>query len=194
MVNGHATEGITLASLDEFGREYGWSGIDFVKMDAEGEESRIIRGGAEFLNRNSPLIQFEVKAEYQFHLDLVHEFKAVGYSSYRLVPGLGLLVPFEVGEPMDPFLLNLFYCKPDRAQQLSAQGLLVSWEDHVRPAWNLAQEEAELSERWNPDRRFDWQTSLTGFPYAQTLAPSWTRTVSRGGSEMVEHAQGKDRR
>jgi hypothetical protein len=47
------------------------------------------------------------------------------YSSYRLVPGLNVLVPLDKDELVDGYLLNLFSCKPDRATKLADRGFLV---------------------------------------------------------------------
>lgn len=58
-------------------------------------------------------------------MHLVEAFAALGYASYRLVPGLDLLVPFNPEERVDGFLLNLFCCKPDRSARLAARGVLL---------------------------------------------------------------------
>ncbi len=50
--------------------------------------------------------------------------KQLGYRAYRLLPGLGLLAPFDGARPLDPFMLNLFGCRDDRAQLLERRGLL----------------------------------------------------------------------
>src|SRR5882757_8753412 len=51
---------ITCLDLEEGARD--WRSIDFVKIDAEGEEERILTGGRSFFERHSPLVMFEVKA------------------------------------------------------------------------------------------------------------------------------------
>ena len=53
------------------------------------------------------------------------KFAALGFDSYRLVPGLDVLVPFDPAATHDGYLLNLFCCKPDRAAALSDRGLLL---------------------------------------------------------------------
>ena len=51
------------------------------------------------------------------------------YDSYRLIPGLNTLVPFDQNEKHDGYLLNLFCCKKDRAKQLEDEGFIVKrWE------------------------------------------------------------------
>jgi tetratricopeptide (TPR) repeat protein len=56
--------------------------------------------------------------------DLQTAFRAMGYALYRLIGPDLLLVPFETGEALRPFDLNLFASKPDRARELARAGLL----------------------------------------------------------------------
>jgi FkbM family methyltransferase len=122
---GEATEAVALETLDRCANQHGWERIDLLKLDAEGQEAAILRGGAEWLRRESPLVLFEVKHQ-AFELDLVDRFAELGYAAYRLVPGLGLLTAFDASVPVDAYQLNLFACKPERAAALEARGLLAS--------------------------------------------------------------------
>ncbi len=154
---------VELLSLDECAPRYPWRDICFVKMDAEGHEERIIAGGGRFLDSNSPLILYEIKASNRLNLGILDAFAAMGYRSYRLVPGLNALAPFHPGDPLDPDQLNLFCCKPDRAEILSRRGMLI--EDYVRRG---------------PDDSSAavWLDYLRGFPYARGLIAAW-RQYSR---------------
>ena len=120
-----ASERVPLVTLDERTTSHGWRDVDFIKIDAEGEELNILRGGTAFFAGMSPLVQYEIRGGEASYAELVGAFAKVGYRSYRLVPGLGLLVPFEPGDTADEYLLNLFCCKPERAARLAARGLLV---------------------------------------------------------------------
>ena len=86
-----ATETVPLVTLDDCLREHGWQRVDFVKIDAEGEEHNILKGGERFFAELSPLVQYEVKAGTELHLELVQLFRERGYDSYRLVPVQSLL-------------------------------------------------------------------------------------------------------
>jgi len=44
----NASETVALTTLDECMKRYDWQNIDFVKIDAEGEESNILKGGERF--------------------------------------------------------------------------------------------------------------------------------------------------
>jgi FkbM family methyltransferase len=168
------TETVPVLTLDECLESRAWRDIELVKIDAEGEEAGILKGGARFFARESPLVQYEVKAGKDLHLELVEAFAALGYGSYRLVPGLDLLIPFDAGAPVDGFLLNLFCCKPDRAARLAAAGFLVEAEARLRAG--------------KVGGAPDWRGTLAKLPYASRLAATWERTVAAGKSREVEEA------
>lgn len=180
------SELVRVVTLDACMEMNAWSDIDFVKMDAEGEESNILKGGRDFFNELSPLIQYEVRASDTVHMELVKEFAALGYESYRLVPGLQALVPFEVDSDPDGYLLNLFCCKRDRARGLAEQGFLI-----IAPL-RLPEHPAELHEGARgiaySRRRADWLASLGSLPYGATLLESWKETDADGFLPEVEEA------
>lgn len=74
-----ASESVPVVTLDRCMQRYGWRDIEFVKIDAEGEESNILKGAKQFLKDLSPLVQYEIKAGADLHLQLVQEFAALGY-------------------------------------------------------------------------------------------------------------------
>lgn len=134
-------ETVPLSTLDACGVEFGWHDIDFMKLDAEGAEAKIIAGGHAFLSGASPLVMFEIQHGASVNLDLVNHFYAIGYESYRYVPGIKALVPWHVDEASQFPQLNLFCARPDRAAILARRNLLVRREDfeggplEVRGAW-----------------------------------------------------------
>jgi len=156
------SESILLMSLDEGLKNTVFeSNIDFLKMDAEGQEDNILKGGEMFFRTTSPLILYEIKHGNTFHFDMVSRFLEMGYQSYRLIPGLSILVPFGTGEKLDPFQLNLFCCKPDCAANLSRMGLLVLPESgHDSPP-------SVPSTLW-----IDY---IQGLPYAMRFLPLWEK-------------------
>ena len=171
-----ASEEVRVSTLDECRERHDWRDIAFVKIDAEGEERNILNGGQRFFAEQSPLVQYEVKAGTTVHLDLVDHFAALGYHSYRLVPGLGLLVPFERAARVDTFLLNLFACKQDRADALAAQGFL------AQGTFTATQEKrpgilSAMFGRFTDRGAYDWQSSLVRLPYGKELAGSWKLTM-----------------
>jgi FkbM family methyltransferase len=177
-----AVETVSVLSLDDCLVNYGWQSIDFVKIDAEGEELNIIKGGGRFFSEFSPLVQHEVSDDPQIRQQMEQEFTALGYKTYLLVPGLNLLRPFDVMKEDTGFLINLFSCKPDRAAQLAARGFLV---DTVEPYVSGTGLERFLEKiRTCPEYR--WQRSLCRFPYGELLNNIWGETITAGQSSGVE--------
>ncbi|MBI5040280.1 MAG: FkbM family methyltransferase [Gammaproteobacteria bacterium] len=181
-----ASETVPLVTLDASMDSYGWKGIDFMKIDAEGEETNILRGGRNFLTSESPLIQYEIKAGDEFHLDLVRQFSALGYQSYRLVPGLNLLIPFDDEVAADGYLLNLFCCKPDRAAHLATQGFL------VKAAANISSlnkfDVSHISNKSVGYDKYGWQETLVKLPYGKVLSETWVKMMANSQSNEVEES------
>lgn len=146
------TEEVPVMTLDQCRMRYGWKNIDFVKLDAEGEEGQILCGGSTFLERESPLVMFELKHGDTVNVPLIEQFVALGYQTYRLVPGLNILAPFSTDEKIDSFQLNLFCCKNDRAACLQEDGLLIR---------DLGDADERTMDSGDP-----WQVQLFALPYA----------------------------
>jgi FkbM family methyltransferase len=123
--NSAAGEPVHITTLDIENRKRGWRSPDFIKIDAEGEEERILAGGRDFFARHSPLVMFEIKAGAVINKNLRAAFPAIGYQLFRLLVGAPILVPLDPQLPLDPFELNLFACKPDRMRSLRDEDFLV---------------------------------------------------------------------
>ncbi len=170
------TETVSLVTLDDCMDRYRWVDIDLIKIDAEGEEINIVKGGRRFFANLAPLVQYELRSTGETHLDLIRDFAAIGYDSYRLLPSLNLLVPFDAGSVPDTYLLNLFCCNSVRADRLAAQGVL------LRPQ-NLAGVGSS-----DVDTRHYWRESLAHLPYAAPLATVWGMAEEAGESAGVHQA------
>jgi FkbM family methyltransferase len=118
-------ETILITTLDQeiFARR--WPSPDFIKIDAEGEEPRILEGGRKFFDLYSPLIMFETQPGERTSKPMAAAFAAIGYRLYRLLVGAPILVPVAADDAQDPYELNLFAAKPDRAKLLQEQDVLV---------------------------------------------------------------------
>lgn len=127
------TENVAITCLDQEERVQDWGSIDLVKIDAEGEEERILAGGRSFFERHSPLIIFEVKASNELNENLRSALPTFGYRVYRLLAGAPVLVPDREDKPLDGYELNLLAAKPDRAAALARDALLVDEVPDWRP-------------------------------------------------------------
>ncbi|WP_137157932.1 FkbM family methyltransferase [Rhizobium sp. FKL33] len=167
---GPAAERIRLYALDEFWRRAGLvPDIDFVKLDAEGEEIAILKGGDDFFRSRSPLLMFELRHGSAVNHGLIEAVTGLGYDLYRLVPGLNALASYDPRHA-DGFLLNLFACKPDRAQRLAARGLLVDPEANTdAPRPDLP--ELLLRQHWAQPFLPTWIDRLS------TLTPAYTQAL-----------------
>lgn len=135
------TEAIEVSTLDVEAREHDWARLDFVKLDAEGQEEAILNGAPLFFERYSPLVMFEVKHGRNFNIGLADAFRARGFDIYRLLGDSSMLVPVTGGEAIDSYELNFFAARPSTAALLAERGLLVA----ARVAPSLTEEERELA-------------------------------------------------
>lgn len=115
-------ERIALYPLDGIVEEFEIEKLDFLKIDAEGEEEKIISISEVALEQNSPLIMYALKHGVQYNSSLNSMLERKKYANYYYVEALGGLVPLT--NNVDPYLLNLFACKTDLADRLTDRGLL----------------------------------------------------------------------
>jgi len=122
---GRDTERVELLTLDEVMRAHGAAQLSLVKIDAEGHELQVGTGARHTLQRDEPLVLFEIKHADAVEYRLLDFLQTLGFEPYRLMPGVGVLVPHRREAPLDDYQLNLFGCTPGRARALHAAGLLV---------------------------------------------------------------------
>jgi FkbM family methyltransferase len=180
-----ASETVSLVSLDECMDRYRWLDIELIKIDAEGEECNIVAGGHRFFADLAPLVQYELrKGPDAVNFQLIRDFAALAYESYRLVPGLSILVPLHLESTGNPYLLNLFCCKASRADALAAEGLLLRPSDLSGAGISLELHTPE-SER---NASHHWRRALAHLPYAAPFASQWGEAEAAGGSAEVIRA------
>jgi FkbM family methyltransferase len=175
------SETVSLVTLDDCMDRYRWNDIDLIKIDAEGEESNIVKGGRRFFADLAPLVQYELRNNLDPNFGLVSEFKAIGYDSYRLLPSFNALVPFDAASPPDPYLLNLFCCKAARADRLAARGVLLRSADFKGVRESIVTKQ-------NRNGGHHWRRALAHLPYAAPLALVWGKAEEAGESADVHQA------
>lgn len=161
-------ENVQISSLDAEDRTRNWGTIDFLKIDAEGEEERILSGAGAFFTHQSPLVMFEVKAGDRPNENLRNAFIAEGFGIYRLLGHAPVLVPVAIDEPVDGFELNFFAAKPDRAAALANEGLLV-----------------DVISAWQPDDRA--RAKAVAVIREQRFAPAFAELLDDGVSVDPEY-------
>jgi hypothetical protein len=109
---------------------------------------------------------FGIRLGEEAGIELANHFMSYGYGLYRLVPGLKLLVPLVSTDEIDAFSLNLFACKPDRAEWLEGQGVLI-------------RQSQPLDSMPGIDRS-DWQEYLKVMSYAKDSVNEWVNASQKG--------------
>jgi len=172
---GKNTELVQLTTLDECIQQFSWTRMDFIKIDAEGAELHVIRGGKTFFSTFSPLVMFEAEhAGVDAAQPIVEALAAIGYKTYCLVPALGVLVPVHQLTDSDNncLYLNLFGCKDDTAIRLAGRGLLVL-------------ETSLVTARSSSDLK---GSGFWDLPYVQALHERWQETASDPARNQLETA------
>ena len=156
--DGGAGETVQITSLDSEDAARGWPSPDFMKIDAEGEEERILAGGRNFFARHSPLIMFEIKAVHKVNEQLRALFPDIGYRLFRQLGGAPILIPDNAQQPLDGYELNLFAAKPDRVSALSQQCFLV---DPI-PAWVPSEDDCKNADSFWRSQKFAPLINMSG--------------------------------
>jgi hypothetical protein len=134
---------VTLRTLDAEDGAGHWQRVDFLKLDAEGAEEKILAAAQGFFKRHAPLVMFEVKAGNTVNTGLVDAFRALDFEVFRSLPEAALLVPSGAQADLDGYELNLFAVPRDKAALLAASGFLVT--EHA--AWQPSKNEVDLARR-----------------------------------------------
>lgn len=96
------SQAVVLRSLDGYVREHQLDRVDFIKIDVEGAEERVLRGAGESLARFRPVLMLEMnERSLQFQGSCCHaiaEFlEAAGYRLYSFASATGMLTPCSTG-------------------------------------------------------------------------------------------------
>ncbi|MGQ9837218.1 MAG: FkbM family methyltransferase [Cyanobacteriota bacterium] len=118
------TKPVQQITLDELWISEGHPSIDFLKVDAEGAEVPILKGGKKMIETCTPVIMFENQhAGQTTGLDSARVLAEHGYLIYVYNPLLKDLSPIQASV-QPPNALNLVAVHPNRFPVLSEAGLL----------------------------------------------------------------------
>jgi Flp pilus assembly protein TadD len=152
-------------ALDAMFDQRGLDDIALVRLERAMSRADVLERGQRFFALNSPLVMFGISAGAEFDVAVPHWLEDQGYAIYRLVPGLGVLVPCNSTDELDAYALNLFACKPDRAALLERQDKLVK-ELHT------------LGALPGIDLPY-WQRYLGALPYAAARVDGWVGAAAK---------------
>lgn len=125
--DGTRHETVQLLSLDGFLAAHApGTTIDFVKLDAEGDELQVLAGAQHFFATQSPVVMFEFLHGKTPALELAAAWRGLGYDLFRCSEELALLLPFDPVVDEHDFALNLLAVRPPQQQALAQRGLLVT--------------------------------------------------------------------
>jgi protein O-GlcNAc transferase len=188
---GEQRETVQLDTLDAFfARHKIDQPIGFIKLDAEGEELRVVAGAKDFFAQQSPVVMFELKHGNEINRPLINAWLALGYAMFRWSAELQLLLPFDLATGELACALNLVAVRPAQQATLAARGVLVTPQaltDAALPALN-------------PDNLVVWcsQPALVGSCTATSAQDLYDQVVAAGGESYAQaftavagaHAQG----
>jgi Flp pilus assembly protein TadD len=146
-------------TLDEYMNQHGLDDIALVRLAGDFAAVASLEGGARFFAANAPLVMFEIGSGSAFDAAGARWLLGQGHLLFRLVPGLGVLVPFTSTDEIDQFTLNLFACKPERAAWLEERGLLLGAPGALTALPGIEQRH--------------WQEYFATLPYAEPHLERW---------------------
>lgn len=140
-------------------------------LDFNDGEGGLIEQWLENIGEASPLVMVSLRNAQGSDLSAMPTMAAAGYQSYRLLHGFDLLVPHKFGDPMYASDINLFFCKPDRAEKLELAGLLSTNPEDI--------------DQMPTAESMQWSELLASFPYTSSHLALWLATPVPGKwSEM----------
>ena len=123
---GARREQVRLTALDTYLRTHAPDvPVAFVKLDAEGDELRVLAGGSRFFAEQSPVVLFEYKHGGVDNTALLQAWTERGYALFRWSAELSLLLPFDPATAEGTLALNLVAVRPASQQPLADRGLMV---------------------------------------------------------------------
>jgi FkbM family methyltransferase len=119
-------ERVRLTALDTYLQAHaGGVPIAFVKLDAEGDDMRVLAGGRRFFAEQSPVVLFEYKHGRLVNHALLQAWAGLDYGLFRWSAELSLLLPFDPATAESAVALNLVAVRPASQAALAERGLLV---------------------------------------------------------------------
>ncbi|HYW36331.1 MAG TPA: FkbM family methyltransferase, partial [Balneolaceae bacterium] len=146
-------------TLDAWWQFVGETAVDFIKLDVNGAESRVISGADRLLSDQSPVILLAVgEGGMESKQEAEKELKEYGYKFYEYIPRLKLLAVHDPQQEIDPYLMNLIAIKKDRIREFQKSGWIYDK--------NIEVEEP---------KKGSWRRFLQDLPWTDSIFSEWER-------------------
>lgn len=142
---------VHMTTLDLWHASSGQPPIDFVKLDAEGAEPDILRGGKEFFSSVQPLVLLEYHRPDGSNDEAVGELKKIGYEIFRYLPAFHVLVPAHLPRLGSDAPLNLIAVSTQKIAPFVESGILSLLDSSPTPTETLP----PSSENNTPAQRYE---------------------------------------
>jgi FkbM family methyltransferase len=182
-------ETVALTTLDTEDATGRWPRVDFVKLDAEGVEERILRGAHAFFKRHAPVVMFEIKDGDRNNTELAAAFRALDFVIYRSLPTMPLLVPHDDAAAVDGYELNLFAVPRQNVQKLADAGVLVNG----NASWRPLPDSVERT-RGNVECTSFYRAFKSNWPDVADLPPQYLKGLQGFASWRFGHTQDWEQR
>ena len=123
---GGVAKSYPVITLDEWSEKNSVSRVDLVKIDVEGAEMQVLRGGLQLLQRTHPLVIFEIggretrKECFGYSIsDLTELLGSVGYAEFYCLRGTGCLALIKDETDIQPADNDILACTPGRRLRLT---------------------------------------------------------------------------
>ncbi len=112
--------------IDRIADGAGIPSVDLVRFNIDARDAWMVGEARRFLERNRPIIVAGARRDNaRVDTAVIAALRPLGFRPYRLLPGLGCLVPVSDDEALDVFTVNLFCLADPTAKELEARGIVV---------------------------------------------------------------------
>ncbi|MFQ5469338.1 MAG: sulfotransferase domain-containing protein [Gammaproteobacteria bacterium] len=167
-------------SFDRLKQQFKLGSVDFINLGNRVENQALVESNHSFFENGLSLIMLDIRSGQVFDVGPVKYLRQIGYESFRYVQGLNCLVPFDESTGIDLCQQIVFMCKPDKAEMLEEQGLVLrdtaGDDDHELPPAGL------------------WIDAMQNMPYVNNMITAWSAYIEKNASSVVwqKHQQALD--
>lgn len=114
---------VEVTTLDKWWKSIQKPRLDFIKLDVNGYEKKVLDGAENVLAETSPIVMVSIGEVDEEELrSIVKHLKAKSYTLYEYVPGPGLLSEIDLSEELDPYLMNVIAVNNQKKNELLDKG------------------------------------------------------------------------